>query len=93
MPKTKAACPTFPFFGATYPDACCVDGYLWDLDSCESPGGPLHHGGDEPCPFCNYGEAVKRAAEDLWSSSESMTKKDADKEARRRVQAFRSKHR
>ncbi len=22
-----------PFFGATYPVACCIDGYLWDLES------------------------------------------------------------
>ena len=42
-----------PFFGATYPDACCIDGYLWDLDSCDEPGGALSVGGDIPCPACN----------------------------------------
>lgn len=40
-------------FGATYEDACCIDGYLWDLDSCDEPGGPLRHGGEIPCPKCN----------------------------------------
>lgn len=40
-------------FGATYPDAQCVDGMLWDEDSCDEPGGPLLSGGDIPCPKCN----------------------------------------
>lgn len=25
-------CPEFPFFGATYPDATCIDGKLFDLE-------------------------------------------------------------
>ncbi len=40
-------------FGAWYEDATCIDGYLWDLDSCYEPGGPLYYGGDIPCPACN----------------------------------------
>lgn len=44
-------CPEFPHFGASYPDARCIDGYLWDLDKCED--GKLYGGGDDPCPFCN----------------------------------------
>lgn len=40
-------------FGAPYPDACCIDGYLWDEDSCYEPGGPLYNGGNIPCPACN----------------------------------------
>lgn len=40
-------------FGAAYPDAQCVDGFLWDEDSCDEPGGALLHGGDTPCPKCN----------------------------------------
>ncbi|EKT4472993.1 hypothetical protein QEM11_003896 [Pseudomonas putida] len=40
-------------FGAPYPDAQCVDGFLWDEDSCDVPGGPLLSGGDIPCPKCN----------------------------------------
>lgn len=43
------------FFGATYEDGVCIDGYMWDLDSCEEPGGPLLNGGDTPCPNCNRG--------------------------------------
>lgn len=45
-------CPEFPFFGASYPDARCIDGYLWDLDKCDEKG--LYSSGDNPpCPFCN----------------------------------------
>ena len=44
----------FPYFGASYPDAACIDGYLWDLDSYEN--GFLTIGGDVPCPFCNTEE-------------------------------------
>lgn len=40
-------------FGAYYPDAICIDGYLWDLDSCDEPGGPLFSGGETECPCCN----------------------------------------
>ncbi|MEG0558636.1 MAG: hypothetical protein RR574_19510 [Comamonas sp.] len=41
-------------FGATYPDAICIDGELWDLDSCAEPGSSmLHRGGDIPCPVCD----------------------------------------
>lgn len=46
-------------FGAHYEDATCIDGYLWDLDSCDEPGGGLHVGGDIPCPACNRAEYVK----------------------------------
>ncbi len=40
-------------FGATYEDAICINGYLWDLDSCDEPGGDLYSGGDIGCPCCN----------------------------------------
>ena len=45
-------CYEFPYFGAHYPDACCIDGFLWDLDS-NNEEGLLTHGGEIPCPFCN----------------------------------------
>lgn len=48
---TQKQCPEFPYFGARYPDARCIDGYLWDLDKFED--GKLYGGGEEPCPFCN----------------------------------------
>ena len=41
----------FPYFGASYPDARCINGYLWDLDS--EMDGELTSGGEVPCPFCN----------------------------------------
>lgn len=52
MEKTKKGCGIeFPHFGANYPDARCIDGYLWDLDSYDN--GYLTSGGDDPCPVCN----------------------------------------
>lgn len=45
---------TFPWFGAHYPDAACIDGYLWDLDAYDD--GVLTSGGDYPCPYCNARE-------------------------------------
>ncbi|MCL4526491.1 MAG: hypothetical protein M1492_08350 [Gammaproteobacteria bacterium] len=50
-------------FGANYLDSCCIDGYLWDLDSCDEPGGPLTAGGDLPCPKCNTLEYLENAKE------------------------------
>lgn len=50
-------CPEFPHFGAKYPDARCIDGYLWDLDSGDENG--LTHGGDDPCLFCNTEEYIE----------------------------------
>lgn len=50
--KVKQQCPEFPFFGARYPDATCIDGFLWDLDHVGDDG-LLYGGGEEPCPFCN----------------------------------------
>ncbi|MFB1078161.1 hypothetical protein [Photobacterium damselae] len=44
-------------FGAWYDDACCIDGYLWDLDS--GSDGMLDIGGDIPCPQCNLKQYVK----------------------------------
>ena len=43
-------------FGASYLDSTCIDGYLWDWDSCDEPGGPLYSGSDIPCPACNTRE-------------------------------------
>lgn len=35
MSKNEEVCPEFPFWGASYPDACCVNGVLQDLDYCD----------------------------------------------------------
>ena len=55
-------CPEFPHFGARYPDATCIDGYLWDLDKYED--GHLYGGGDDPCPFCNTEQYLEWAGVD-----------------------------
>lgn len=60
----KKQCPEIPFFGARYPDARCIDGYMWDLDSCDEPGGPLFSGGDVPCPFCNAEKYIEEKVQD-----------------------------
>lgn len=50
--SSTGSCPNFPYFGASYPDAVCIDGQLWDLDKCDDNG--LYSSGDNPpCPFCN----------------------------------------
>lgn len=52
-------------FGAPYNDACCIDGFLWDLDSCDEPGGGLSVGGDIPCPQCNHKNWLEYYEEDV----------------------------
>lgn len=58
-------CPEFPYFGANYPDARCVDGFLWDMDKCDDLG-RLYGGGEEPCPLCNT-ESFFKHHHDPWS--------------------------
>lgn len=67
----KQQCPEFPYFGARYPDATCIDGFLWDLDKCEN--GQLYGGGDDPCPFCNT-ETFIEQNEDEDNTRESLMK-------------------
>lgn len=43
---------------AHYPDARCIDGFLWDLDSGDGDGF-LTSGGDVPCPACNTVEYIR----------------------------------
>ena len=59
MEEKIKQCPEFPFFGASYPDARCINGYLWDLDSYDSEVGGLTIGGDAPCPFCKTEEFIE----------------------------------
>lgn len=63
MEQEKQQCPEFPYFGARYPDACCIDGYLWDLDKFED--GKLYGGGEEPCPFCNTELFIEQNEDEL----------------------------
>ena len=50
MSEQNKQCPEFPFFCASYPDARCINGYLWDLDKCDENGN-LYGEGDIPCFF------------------------------------------
>ena len=52
--KTLGCGIEFPHFGGGYPDAKCIDGYLWDMDSWNGEGFTI--GGDDPCPICNEEE-------------------------------------
>jgi len=77
-PSPKRSCPEIPFFGAPYPDATCIDGFLWDLDSCEGEEGFLTQGGETPCPFCNT-----KAFLQVYADRQGITKKEWLKEIER----------
>jgi hypothetical protein len=63
MAEEKKGCGVeFPHFGASYPDAKCIDGYLWDMDSYED--GVYTIGGDDPCPICNTEKWLKDVLDD-----------------------------
>jgi hypothetical protein len=70
----KKQCPEFPHFGARYPDARCIDGYLWDLDKCD--GDQLYGGGNDPCPFCNTEAFIEYHEGD---EGESPTREEIEK--------------
>ncbi|KAF1065248.1 hypothetical protein DX980_20060 [Burkholderia gladioli] len=74
-------------FGASYEDACCCDGYLWDLDSCDEPGGPLYRGGDIPCPNCNLDEFVEYHTEDTWAGGNARQRRVARRKYLRNLRA------
>jgi hypothetical protein len=50
--NTSNKCREFPYFGASYPDARCVDGILHDLDDCDENGNLYVPTEKVPCPFC-----------------------------------------
>jgi len=62
-------------FGAPYIDAICIDGYLWDLDSCEEAGGDLYSGGDIGCPCCNTKEYLAYYDKDRHSGNSRQRRK------------------
>lgn len=79
---TNNQCHEFSFFGAPYPDARCIDGYLWDLDKCNDEDGGLYGGGEAPCPFCNTALFIEHIT-DLdekeiteMNNDESLTEQD-----------------
>ena len=53
-----------PWFGAGYPDAYCIDGYLHDADG----DGYIEDDVSEPCPRCNTREFLARRKEDADST-------------------------
>lgn len=59
MSENKNQCPQFPYWGASYPDACCVDGKLYDLDKCDENGNLYEPIDDVPCPFCRTEEFIE----------------------------------
>lgn len=59
MSENKKPCPEFPYWGASYPDACCVNGKLQDLDYCDENGNLYDKGEDVPCPFCRTEEFIE----------------------------------
>lgn len=61
-------CPEFPFFGAPYPDARCIDGYLYDLDSCDENGNFYYTAEKIPCPFCNKNEFIKSFGKGFYNN-------------------------
>lgn len=73
-----------PFFGASYPDACCIDGLLWDLDSCDEPGGALSSGGDTPCPQCNHEAFLDHVMEELENEGACASFDDQPRQYRHR---------
>lgn len=62
--KSINQCPEFPYFGARYPDATCIDGRLFDLDQCDENGN-LYDIEGPPCPFCKTEDFIKHEAGDL----------------------------
>lgn len=52
------------WFGAPYEDGICIDGFMWDLDSCDEPGGPLYVGGEDMCPRCKGSGYVRVKRDD-----------------------------
>jgi len=74
--STVVSCPNFPYFGASYPDAGCIDGQLWDLDKCNDNG--LYSSGDNPpCPFCNTEAFIDYHTEIDDKELEDMNKDDS----------------
>lgn len=68
-------CPEIPFYGARYPDARCVDGWLWDLDNCDEFGNLYYPGEDIPCPFCNKEKFIEIYGEEEYESIKKWVKR------------------
>lgn len=96
IPESEArvveSCPEFPHFGANYPDARCIDGYLWDLDSYDN--GQLWNGGNDPCPFCNsqeYNEWCSNSFVQKEMEDETISDEEIEKLGLKRAETHRKK--
>lgn len=59
MSESNKPCPQFPYWGASYPDAFCIDGKLYDLDRYDNNGKLYEPIDDIPCPFCRTEEFIE----------------------------------
>jgi len=59
MSKEIKQCPEFPYFGAPYNDATCIDGFLHDMDNSPGHGQVYLNDNYIPCPFCNRTQFIK----------------------------------
>lgn len=66
-------------FGGGYLDSTCIDGYLWDLDSCDDAGGGLTKGGEIPCPKCNADAETQAPTPPSNGDVEGAVERIADK--------------
>lgn len=73
LKKEIQECPEFPYFGAPYPDACCIDGNLHDMDKCDEHGNLYGKDEDDPCPFCRTDEFIERHSEDCDEDGKYIT--------------------
>jgi hypothetical protein len=66
LAKQQIGCIEFPAFGATYPDARCIDGQLYDLDDCDGDViyEPLEY---KPCPVCQTKGYITNGLDDGYS--------------------------
>lgn len=55
---------TRPFFGASYPDAACIDGLLYDLDNCDGDGCVYPSSEEIACPKCATADYLARIRQD-----------------------------
>lgn len=69
-------CPDIMFFGGYYPDARCIDGYLYDLDNCDENGNLYDYPNEQiPCPFCNKELFIERCGEDMYEAIKSWVER------------------
>lgn len=86
---TEAASCNFHgcWFNTQYPDAQCIDGFLWDEDSDDGTGS-LTVGGDDPCPLCNRSAAIDNLAEALFDDGEATTELESKEIAAKKIDAY-----